>query len=79
MIKIIVDAMGGDNAPAAPVEGAVKALSSDREIYVILLMSASILFCTSQGENANVKLESTQLATQNSITAVATLIINPLR
>ena len=36
MIKIIVDAMGGDNAPAAPVEGAVKALSADKEIYVIL-------------------------------------------
>ena len=36
MIKIIVDAMGGDNAPAAPVEGAVKALSADKEIYIIL-------------------------------------------
>ena len=35
MIKIIVDAMGGDNAPAAPVEGAVKALSSDKEVYII--------------------------------------------
>ena len=46
---------------------------------IALLMSASILFCTSQGASAKVKLESTQLATQNSITAVATLIINPLR
>ena len=33
MIKIIVDAMGGDNAPAAIVEGAVKALEGDKELY----------------------------------------------
>ena len=36
MIKILVDAMGGDNAPAAPVEGAVKALEADKEVYLIL-------------------------------------------
>ncbi len=36
MIKIIVDAMGGDNAPAAVVEGAVKALEGDKELYLIL-------------------------------------------
>ena len=36
MIKILVDAMGGDNAPAAPVEGAVKALEADNEVYLIL-------------------------------------------
>ena len=36
MIKILVDAMGGDNAPAAPVEGAVKALEADKDIYLIL-------------------------------------------
>ena len=28
--------MGGDNAPAAPVEGAVKALEADNEVYLIL-------------------------------------------
>ena len=36
MIKILVDAMGGDNAPAAPIEGAVKALENDKELYIIL-------------------------------------------
>lgn len=36
MIKILVDAMGGDNAPAAPVQGAVQALAKDEELYVIL-------------------------------------------
>ncbi len=36
MIKIIVDAMGGDNAPAAIVEGTVKALEKDAELYIIL-------------------------------------------
>ena len=36
MVKILVDAMGGDNAPSAPVEGAVKALEKDSDIYLIL-------------------------------------------
>ncbi len=36
MIKIIVDAMGGDNAPAAIVEGAVKALEKDKDLSLIL-------------------------------------------
>lgn len=42
-----------------------------------LEIAASILYCTSQGASANVKLDSTQLTMQKSITAVATLIINP--
>lgn len=36
MIKIIVDAMGGDNAPFATVAGAVRALERDKELYLIL-------------------------------------------
>ena len=36
MIKIILDAMGGDNAPQATVNGAVMALEKDRELYLIL-------------------------------------------
>ena len=36
MIKIILDAMGGDNAPQATVQGAVKALERDKELYLIL-------------------------------------------
>ncbi len=36
MTKIILDAMGGDNAPQANVEGAVTALEKDRELYLIL-------------------------------------------
>lgn len=36
MVKIFVDAMGGDNAPAATVAGAVQALKKDGELYVIL-------------------------------------------
>ncbi len=35
MIKIIVDAMGGDNAPAAIVQGAIDALNGDPELYII--------------------------------------------
>ena len=43
MVKIIVDAMGGDNAPAAPVEGAVKALEADKELYLILAGRAEVI------------------------------------
>lgn len=36
MIKILVDAMGGDNAPASNVQGCVQALEKDKELYLIL-------------------------------------------
>ncbi|MDE6691736.1 MAG: phosphate acyltransferase PlsX [Clostridia bacterium] len=36
MDKIILDGMGGDNAPAAVVEGAVKALKDDKQLYLII-------------------------------------------
>lgn len=36
MIKILVDAMGGDNAPYATVAGAVQAVNNDKELHLIL-------------------------------------------
>ncbi len=36
-IKVAVDAMGGDNAPQAPVQGAVEALKVNEEMQVILV------------------------------------------
>ena len=36
MIKILVDAMGGDNAPAAPVQGAADAINKNKNIRIIL-------------------------------------------
>lgn len=36
MIKILVDAMGGDNAPYSNVAGSVQALKKDKELYLIL-------------------------------------------
>lgn len=36
MTKIIVDAMGGDNAPSATVAGCVEALNDDKNLYLIL-------------------------------------------
>ena len=36
MVKIIVDAMGGDFAPAQQVEGCVKALNEDKELSLLL-------------------------------------------
>lgn len=37
MIKIVVDAMGGDFAPAQQIAGAVRALNEDKELSVILV------------------------------------------
>ena len=36
MIKIVVDAMGGDNAPNEIVKGALQALAKDKELCVLL-------------------------------------------
>ncbi len=36
MIKLVLDAMGGDHAPQAPVEGAVLALREDRDMSIVL-------------------------------------------
>ncbi|MFG6328312.1 MAG: phosphate acyltransferase PlsX [Lachnospiraceae bacterium] len=36
MIKVVVDAMGGDNAPEAPVKGAVEALGEVSNLSIIL-------------------------------------------
>ena len=36
MVKILVDAMGGDNAPAATVQGSVLALEKDKDLYLVL-------------------------------------------
>lgn len=36
MLKILLDAMGGDNAPAATVQGAVEALKADKDITLVL-------------------------------------------
>ena len=37
MIKVAVDAMGGDYAPAEMVAGAVQAVNANREISVLLV------------------------------------------
>ncbi len=37
VVTIVIDAMGGDNAPAAPVEGAVLALSSYTDLCIVLV------------------------------------------
>ena len=36
MVRVVVDAMGGDYAPAEPVQGALQALKADERICVIL-------------------------------------------
>ena len=36
VIKVVVDAMGGDNAPEAPIKGAVEALGEVSNLEIIL-------------------------------------------
>ena len=36
MIKILLDAMGGDNAPSVNVAGAVRALNADKQLKLVL-------------------------------------------
>ena len=43
MIKIIVDCFGGDHCPEAPVQGALAALASNPELYIILTGDEAIL------------------------------------
>lgn len=43
MIKIVVDAMGGDNAPAAQVQGAVEAVNERKDIQVILVGKEDVI------------------------------------
>ncbi|MBR4774689.1 MAG: phosphate acyltransferase PlsX [Bacteroidales bacterium] len=43
MIKIIVDCFGGDHCPEAPVQGALAALASNPELYIILTGDEGIL------------------------------------
>ena len=42
-IKIVVDAMGGDNAPDVTVRGAVEALRASEKIYIILTGKTDII------------------------------------
>ena len=37
MIKVVVDAMGGDRSPGANVEGSLQALREMKDVYVILV------------------------------------------
>ena len=37
MVKVVLDAMGGDNAPEAPVLGAIAAINKNKDVYVKLV------------------------------------------
>ena len=43
LVKVAVDAMGGDNAPSSTVKGAVDALNKSREIFVYLVGQEEVL------------------------------------
>jgi glycerol-3-phosphate acyltransferase PlsX len=43
MIKIIVDCFGGDHCPQAPIEGALKAIATYPDLYILLTGDEAIL------------------------------------
>lgn len=43
MIRVVVDAMGGDNAPIEPIKGAVEAVQLRKDIKVILVGNGDII------------------------------------
>ncbi len=43
MIKIIVDCFGGDHCPQAPIEGALKAMATYPDLYILLTGDEAIL------------------------------------
>lgn len=50
MIKIVVDAMGGDNSPVVNVKGAVKALNNIADVQIILVGDENQLTALLKGE-----------------------------
>ena len=45
LVKVVVDAMGGDNAPGEIVKGAVEALTESKDIFTnSAILSTPLLF-----------------------------------
>ena len=42
-VRVVVDAMGGDNAPAEPVRAAVEAVTERQDIKVILTVNQEVI------------------------------------
>ena len=43
MVKVAVDAMGGDNAPVEIVKGAVEAINQDKRVKVFLVGRENVI------------------------------------
>lgn len=43
LVRVVVDAMGGDHAPAAPVQGAVEAANERNDVYIYLAGKADVI------------------------------------
>ena len=43
MVKVAVDAMGGDNAPAEVIKGAVRAVCDDNRVSIVLVGKEDII------------------------------------
>lgn len=43
MVRVVVDAMGGDNAPQAPIQGAVEAVNASKDVCVYLVGQQDVI------------------------------------
>ncbi len=58
MVKVVVDAMGGDNAPVEPVKAAVGAVKEKHNIQVILTGQEDVIKAELQKYQVTRKTES---------------------
>lgn len=75
MIKIVLDAMGGDNAPQATCEGALLALRADKELTIILAgdpqQIAPFIQDAQDVEERLIVLDAPEIITNNEAPALA--------
>ncbi len=77
MIKIIVDAMGGDNAPAAQVQGAVDAVNERKDIAVILVGQEDVV--NKELAKYNYKKEQIQVVHASEVIETSEAPVNAIR
>ena len=58
MIKIVLDAMGGDNAPVETIAGAIKAINDNKDMHVVLSGKTELI----QQELAKYKYDEAQIS-----------------
>jgi len=62
MVRVVVDAMGGDNAPGEIVKGAVEALNAREDIFIYLTGRKPVMFSLKRSCRAAAPIAATSTA-----------------